>query len=257
MNPACDLTGVGVLVTRPAAQAHGLCALLRDAGAHPIAFPTVEILPGANPQQARTRLCDTWDLMIFVSRNAVERARSLVSQPDWPNTRHLAAVGRATAQALAAAGRTPDLIPAERYDSEALLALPELSRMAGERVLIVRGEGGRALLGDELARRGADVSYAEVYRRILPATADTSGLLSRWQSEVQVVTATSDEILANLAKLLGEPGRRRLLDTPLAVISERTAASARALGFERVQVATRADDRALVEAICTLAAIPP
>jgi uroporphyrinogen-III synthase len=252
MDRPCDLAGLGVLVTRPAGQGERLCGLIRSANGRPLAFPAIEILPTPEPNTARDLLSRAWDLVIFISTNAVSQALALGIDGRWPAARRLAAVGRATAQALAAGGRAPDLMPASRYDSESLLAMPELSRLAGQRALIVRGQGGRALLGDELSRRGASVRYAEVYRRAIPTT-PVDPLLERWNEDVQVVTATSDEVLHNLRSLLGERGRPLLLDTPLVVISRRTAETAEGLGFRCVRVADRAQDEALVRAICGLA----
>ncbi len=249
MSAPCDLGGKGVLVTRPAAQAAGLCHLIEQAGGRAIPFPTIEILPSAHPEPARGLLAEPWDLLIFVSRNAVEQALPLLPATRLPSGPELGAVGAATAKALAEADRPPDLVPSEGYDSESLLALPRLADMRGRRVLIVRGEGGRPLLGDTLAARGAEVAYAEVYRRALPG-ADAASLLIRWDSDVQLVTATSGEVLDNLCTLLGEEGRERLLATPLAVVSERTAAAARALGFPRVEIAERATDEDLLAALC-------
>ncbi len=108
------------------------------------------------------------DLYVFISPNAVTFAGRLLEGHSLPDGARLAAVGSGTAQALQQAGFKVDLLPDARFDSEGLLALPELSRLAGRRVVIVRGEGGRPLLGDELRARGADVVYAEVYRRSRP-----------------------------------------------------------------------------------------
>jgi uroporphyrinogen-III synthase len=187
--------------------------------------------------------------MIFVSRNAVEQSLPLLPEGRLPAEPGLAAVGAATARALEDAGRAPDLVPAGRFDTESLLALPELHELRGRRVLIVRGMGGRALLRDTLAERGADVAYAEVYRRAMPDT-DPLPLVARWQRDIQLVTATSGEILDNLLTLLGETGRGLLLATPLVVVSERTARAAGRLGFKRVELAERAADDAIVSALC-------
>ena len=256
MDTPCDLGGLGVLVTRPAGQAEALCALIRAAGGNPIPFPTLEIAPVADPGPARDLLAQTWDLMVFVSRNAVELALDLIARTPgagaWPEVRLLAAVGRATAAALEAAGRAPDLVPAERFDSEALLALPALAGIAGAQVLIVRGEGGRALMGEVLQERGAAVHYAEVYRRVCPQ-ANPGELLRRWSSEVHLLTATSDEVLLNLHRILGPAGHPLALATPLVVISARTAETAARLGYRQVRVADRAEDGAILEALCTLA----
>jgi len=66
------------------------------------------------------------------------------------------------------------------------------------------------------------------------------------------VTVTSDEILLNLVALLGEAGRAPLLETPLVVIAERTAQTARDLGFQTIRVAERADDESILQALIAL-----
>jgi uroporphyrinogen-III synthase len=254
LTAPCDLGGRGVLVTRPAAQAEGLCRLIEAAGGRAIPFPTIAIVPVADPEPAHARLAEDWDLLIFVSRNAVEQALPLCPNGRLPALGRLAAVGAATARALSEAGRAPDLVPAGRYDSESLLAQPALADVAGWRVLIVRGEGGRTLLADTLSARGAEVAYAEVYRRALPE-ADAAALVASWSQAVQLVIATSGEVLDNLLALVGEAGRPALVATPLVVVSERTAAAAREQGFRRVELAERADDEAVVAALCRAAGI--
>jgi uroporphyrinogen-III synthase len=192
--------------------------------------------------------------VVYVSGNAVRFARDLCP-PGAPSRAGLtAAVGRGTARELSAAGTPPDLVP-EREDSEGLLETRALGEVAGKRVLIVRGQGGRPLLGAALRERGARVSYAEVYRRRLPAV-DVSPLLARWDRDVQAVTTTSVEVLDNLSRLLGETGGPSLRATPLVVISERMERAAAVLGVRRVLRAAGADDRSLVQALCGLAGGP-
>jgi uroporphyrinogen-III synthase len=238
-----------VLVTRPDGQSAGLCRLIDAAGGRPVPFPAIRILPASEPERARRLLADPADLLVFISRNAVERALPLFPGGRLPEAPRLAAVGRATARALASAGRAPDLVPDGRYDTESLLELAQLQDLRGQRVVIVRGEGGRPALGDGLRQRGAEVSYAEVYRRA-PTDADPGPLLERWGRDVQLVTATSGEILENLIHSFGARRGSPLFATPLIVVSERTARRARQAGFRRVLTARRADDRALVEALC-------
>jgi uroporphyrinogen-III synthase len=249
MAAAGHLGGRGVLVTRPAGQAAGLCRLIEDAGGRAIPFPTIVIAPPSAPEKAEHALAEAWDLMLFVSRNAVEGAIPLLPGRRLPEGTRLAVIGQATARALEAAGRSPDLVPAGRYDSESLLALRELADLRGRRVLIVRGEGGLGLLGETLSGRGAEVAYAQVYRRALPQV-DPAPLLARWRRDIQVVTVTSGEILDNLIRLLGEGGRARLLATPLVVVSERTRRAALDAGFQRVELAERADDQSVLTALC-------
>jgi uroporphyrinogen-III synthase len=249
MTKPCDLSGIGVLVTRPAGQADGLCRLIEAAGGRAIALPAACIAPVVDPEPARTLLAAPWDLLIFVSRNAVEQAIPLCPGGRLPEGPAIAAVGQATARALSAAGRDPDLVPGGRFDSEALLAMDAMEDVLGFRILIVRGEGGRATLGETLVRRGARVAYAEVYRRLLPEI-DPTQLMERWHCDIQLATATSDEILMNLLHLVTPSGRDALLATPLVVVSERTAELARSLGFVRVEVADRAGDPEILVALC-------
>ena len=147
------------------------------------------------------------------------------------------------------AGYRVDLQPTERFDSEGLLALPELARLDGQRVVIVRGEGGRALLGDTLKSRGAELVYAEVYRRGLPEI-DPGPLLDVWHQRVDLVTATSSEILANLVAMLGQAGWSLLRQTPLLVISDRMREQAAQLGFETLLVAENPTNSAIVTCLC-------
>ncbi len=250
--PDCDLAGLGVLVTRPAAQAQALCKRVEAAGGRPVRFPTVEIHPPADVEGAAARLAQPRDVIIFISRNAVEQALALAGDALRAQPAQFAAVGRATAAALHAAGLAPALVPASGFDSEALLALPTLTDVAGQRALIVRGEGGRALLGGTLAERGARVEYAEVYRRGMPAL-DIAPELAHWQASLGFVTATSDEVLHNLLALVPSAAHGWLKSLPLAVLSARNADTAQGLGFARVAVAPEASDDGMLTALCALA----
>lgn len=232
-----------------------MCRLIAAAGGRTIRTPAVAIEPVADPEPARHLLTQPWDLMIYISRNAVEQSLPLLPDGRLPCGPKIAAVGRATAAALSTAGREPDLVPAERFDSDSLLALLALADLRGARVLIVRGTGGRALLGDTLIERGAEIAYAEVYCRALP-TIDPAPLVARWRQDVQLATATSGKVLDNLLTLVGPNGRKLLLATPLVVVSERTAVAARRMGFSRVELAERATDEAIVAALCHLMETP-
>lgn len=243
----CDLRGLGILVTRPAAQAESLAELIRAHGGRPMLFPTIEIRPPDDPAPARTLLTDLadFDIVIFISRNAVEFALPLVDLAQLRQSR-IAAVGAATARALNAEGLNVALQPAERFDSEALLQLADLQQVSGKRVLIVRGVGGRETLAETLRDRGARVDYAEVYRRCRPVL-DASALIADWSGQVQIASATSNAILDNLFALLGEAGQGLLRSTPLLVISQRMVEHAKKSGCRKVFLADSASDQALLD----------
>ena len=85
----------------------------------------------------------------------------------WPAQLVAFAPGPGTAEALASVGVTDVRIPATTFDSEGLLALPELSAVRGKRIVIFRGDGGREDLGDALVR----ARRARRPRRLLSARA--------------------------------------------------------------------------------------
>jgi uroporphyrinogen-III synthase len=245
-----SLSGLRVVVTRPEAQAEGLLDLLRDAGAEAIHFPTIaiEALP-MGPGSPLDSIAD-YDIVLVISRNAVDYATArLVSTDPWPRGPRIAAVGRATAAALARQGRPVDLLPQSDYSSEGLLALPQLQDVSGKRALIIRGEGGRELLAETLGARGATVDYAEVYRRVRPRI-DPEPLRRRLaDGTVDVVIATSKEGLENLFAMMGSPYEATLRATPLVVISEALMRGARAIGVTGdVIVAAEATDLGLLRA---------
>jgi uroporphyrinogen-III synthase len=242
------LAGRRVVVTRPARQTAHLAALIRAAGGEPLLFPALEILDAADlqPVIALIERLDAFDLAVFISANAVNKALDLVrARRDWPAGLRVATVGRGSERELQRYGFAAVIAPAERFDSEGLLDLPELKHMQGKRVVIFRGEGGRELLGAALTARGAMVEYAECYRRGRP-NADPAPLLA-WcaRRELDAFTVTSSEGLANLHHLLGEAGRQCLNETPLFAPHERIAAAARALGVQTV-VLTDPGDEGLV-----------
>ncbi|MGB5641316.1 MAG: uroporphyrinogen-III synthase, partial [Sedimenticolaceae bacterium] len=101
--PTCNLAGLSVLVTRPEHQSEGLCDLIQSAHGRPVRFPALEILGPTDKKAARTQLegIKRADLLIFVSANAVQYAFPLLPE-QLPFDIDIAAVGRATAAALAA-----------------------------------------------------------------------------------------------------------------------------------------------------------
>lgn len=243
-----------MLVTRPAAQAGALMARLSSLGAHAIALPTLEIQAlAATPALERTlRAAAEADWLVFVSANAVRclQAQLTALGLEWPAGK-LAAVGPATAAALDAAGHPADLLPAGGFDSEALLAAAELTAPLSARVAIVRGVGGRELLAQELARRGARVMLVELYRRVRPQ-ADARPILQAWRGHRRRASVvTSREGLSNLMAMAGADVAP-LFAAPLVCPSARVAEAARDAGFQRVVVTAEPGDGAVATALIGL-----
>jgi uroporphyrinogen-III synthase len=235
-----------VLVTRPLQQATALAQAIRRAGGSAFVFPALEIeaVPIATLNEPLARLAAA-DCVIFISPNAAQFGMAAIGA--LPPLAQCFAVGPGTARALAELA-VADVVTPDGQDSEALLALPQLHDVAGKRVVIVRGVGGRSLLADTLRERGATVDYLECYRRVRP-DADATALLANWQAGgIDAVTVTSAETLHNLATLLGDAGRPLLLHTPLFVPHEKIAAAARQFGIAQV-IATAGGDAGLVDGL--------
>jgi uroporphyrinogen-III synthase len=234
-----SLAGRGVVLTRPRELAEAFAKRIEARGARPIVFPSIEIQP--LPAPAVLRELARFDFVVFVSPSAVRVAEKLL--PPWPRSARAVAISFGTKRELDRAGIAPVIVPQAGADSEAVLAAPELQQVSGKRVLIIRGDDGRPVLGESLTARGASVEYAECYRRVRPQ-ADAAPLLAAWRrGEVHAVVALSAQALGNFNEMT--QGALSAA-TPFFVSHERIARHAQGLGVREVVVAATSDD-AMIE----------
>lgn len=220
---------------------------IEAAGGRALRYPAIEIEPIDGPAlNAVIAALGTFDVAIFVSRNAVEHGLARVrAHRAWPAGLAVAAVGAGTGRALQAQGMANVIAPQGPADSEALLGLLPPEMVAGRRIVVFRGAGGREVIASTLRAREASVEYAECYRRSRPAT-DMRPLVAEWsRGAVHAVTVSSGEALTNFAAMLGEAGSAFLAATPLFVPHARVGEDARLLGLRQVEVAGPADDEML------------
>ena len=213
------LAGVGVLVTRPERQADELVTAIESLGGTAIRFPALVIEP-RDPAavSADVESLDDPDIVIFVSPNAVRYGL------DCAGGGAVAAIGPATAAAIAAAGRGVDIVSASGYNSEHLLAEPALKDVSGKVIRIIRGQRGRELLADTLRSRGATVDFVAVYERSSPDydDADIAALEARLAAEeVDITTVMSAESLRNLVAILPASCLDHLVETRLVTPAAR------------------------------------
>jgi uroporphyrinogen-III synthase len=238
------LTALTVLVTRPLSQANALAQSIVSFGGEAIVFPTIAI------ETCSANAPEPHDWIVFASVHAVEHGAALIQKTA---TTRIAAIGKATAAALATANVSADVIPETPFTSEALLAHAAFQPSAGQRVLIVRGAGGRETLRETLSARGVSVSTLDVYRRVLPTVPpdQIAALENRWAEDgIDAVTATSLETYSNLVELLTQRGRELLARTPLLAPTLRILDGARATGWDAEGFVTcSADDAAIVGAL--------
>ncbi len=164
MNKATNkvLNGLPVLLTRPQGQAQDWSQQLQSLGAHVAHIPTLAIQPLAAPDETEN-LLKRADFGVFVSGNAVRALMKVQVARGFSVDTVWYCVGKATETLAAELGFAVTASCA--VDSETLLQNPLLRDVNGKHCVIVRGQGGRTVLGDTLAKRGAHVDYCELYRR--------------------------------------------------------------------------------------------
>ncbi|VAX76966.1 Uroporphyrinogen-III synthase [Serratia symbiotica] len=240
-----------ILVTRPSPAGLHLVNRLRALGRVAYHAPLIDFRPGCDlPKLAQTLLqLKIGDLVFVLSQHSVLYAESVVGGVGlkWPP--HLAyyAIGRASGLALHCISNLPVAYPHDREISERLLTLPELKKLDGRQAFILRGNGGRRLLGDTLCERGATVSYYECYQR-RPVYYDGNEQSVYWQKAgIDTLVVTSGEMLQQLYTLVPERYRSFwLLRCCLLVASERLAKLAQDLGWSSIRVAESAANDALI-----------
>jgi len=246
------LTGKQVLITRSAEQSKSLAQGIREMGGTPVLFPVIEILPPdswAAVDEALSRLA-TYHWLVFTSRNGVaavgERLTALgLALTDFPDLK-LAVVGTPTQAALAALGRSPDVLPLE-FRGAALPAAMTPFLRRGDQLLLPRGDLADSFLPDTLRAKGIHVHELIAYRNVRPQV-DTSALVADLASgRIDYATFTSSTTVVNLVELLGGAGI--LARTKIACIGPETKRVAESLGLRVDLVADQATSSSLVMAI--------
>ena len=245
--------GKKILVTRPDHQAENLCKLIEKQGWEAIRFPVIEIQarPLSVQEIRRIQDLDQYQQIFFVSANAVNFALQRM-QDKMESLQKISciAVGNASYKALSLSGLNNVIKPEQGFNSEAILAMPEMQHMHDKSCLIIRGEGGRELLADSLRERGARVDYLEVYKRVMPQPDSRLIVEYLHQKALAAIFIYSGDALRNLVKILAcEDINKNLLNTPVVVISRRVQAIAKKIGFKKIIIADEASDAAMLNAL--------
>ncbi len=241
------LSNKTILITRPVGREKHLRQLIEQTGGLVIHYPVITIQP--LPEPAIEQLKHLFDqlhgftMAIFISRTAVEQSR--IYFPVLPEHLTIVSIGSKTTEALKQQNIHID-IEAPDHNTESLLQTAEfkIPQIQGQQVLIFRGAGGRALLGDTLKSRGAHIHYVETYKREKPKNAP---LTEQQIKTLDAITISSNEGLENLISLMHGPDL--LIDIPLIMPSLRTAALARQYGFKTIIPAENATDEAILAAL--------
>lgn len=215
-------------------------------GARVLPLSTLRLVPvDAGPALPAALACP---FVVFTSPAAVRFAQGPRPLRERAGQCWLA-VGNGTAAALRRAGIGQVSVPERSSDSEGLLALPSLQSLAGTDVGLVTAPGGRGLIGDTLAHRGARVRLAEVYRRtlVVPSPSRLRRLDALPASSALLVS--SAEAFDGLWSRLSEGARARLRARPAVASSPRLAGMLAARGFASIVMATGAAPSHLLAAL--------
>jgi uroporphyrinogen-III synthase len=251
------LADTRILITRTRRQASELSARLEALGAHCILISTIEIAPPASFRALDAALASlsTFDWLLFTSANAVhafhQRAAHLGIEPA-PHPR-IAAIGPATAAALASIGLPADLIP-PRYVAESL-AEALTPHAPGRSFLLLRAESeaARDILPDTLTAAGAHLTLAPAYRNLTPPEAIPAleSLFAPGTTPPDAITFTSSSTARNLVTLLEAANLTLPAGVTLASIGPITSATLRDLGLTPTLEAAEPTIAALTTALTT------
>jgi uroporphyrinogen III methyltransferase/synthase len=265
-QPAAEtrpLDGRTIVVTRAAAQAQRFTQLLEAAGARVLEAPSIAIGPPASwePLDAALHGLATFAWVIFTSVNGVAMVDRRLSARGVPwaavAARRVAAIGPATADALAEHGVRVEVVPRE-YRAEGLVERLRGEIGPGDRVLLPRAAQTRDVLVTELRRLGAVVTEVPAY-----ATRRAEGGSPRLREAlasgaIDAVTFTSSSTARNFAELFSEDERRALLgNVAVASIGPVTAATAAEYGLATVVMPREYTIPALARAIADYFARAP
>lgn len=249
------LAGAHIAITRPPAQAGLLASRLAALGARVTALAAIAIAPleDTTALDAALGQLASYDWVIFTSVNGVQavetRMHALGLGWEQRGNARLAAIGPATATALARVGAPADAIPDE-YIAEAIAET--LGAVAGQRILLLRADIARRTLAEMLAERGAAVDEVAAYRTVQQTVAPERVREVFAGEPPDALTFTSASTVRGLITSLagaGLPVPETLHGTLLAAIGPITAATLREYGLEPSVVAAEYTIPGLVAAL--------
>ncbi|MGC4114140.1 MAG: uroporphyrinogen-III C-methyltransferase [Myxococcales bacterium] len=249
------LSGRTVVLTRPRIQAAEMASLLEEHGAQVLEFPCIAIAPPDSFEALDRALAAPhgFDWLVLSSANGVEallsRLWALGKDARMLAGMKIAAVGTATAQALAAARLKADLIPDE-FNAEGLAQALSKHGVAGKRFLVVRAQEGREALPEELRAAGAQVEVCAAYKTVRPEL-DPKPMRERLERrEVSAIAFASPSAVKNFAASFAAGEAVRLLDgVCVAAIGPVTAKAAAGRGIRVDVTPAQSTGPALVEAL--------
>ncbi|MDQ0196756.1 uroporphyrinogen-III C-methyltransferase [Paenibacillus wynnii] len=220
---AMPLFGKRIVVTRARSQASELVDRIDELGGEPYEFPVIEtVMPRDEDKKAEIAsalaVLETYDWVIFTSVNGVEFFFRHLTElgVDIRGLFHarIAAVGPATAEALAVRGLMTEELPA-RFQAESLIEAIGAELLPGQKVLLPRGDLARDWLPDKLIELGLQVTVADTYETVVTGEDDDELLKLLEEGRIHAVTFTSSSTVHNFLEILKRMG----LEDPLPLLA--------------------------------------
>jgi uroporphyrinogen-III synthase len=245
------LDGRVVATTRDGDPEDTLVRRLVADGARVLIWPTL-ITEGPRdpgPLAAAAAALRTYDWVAFTSPRAVSALAERTAPPG--DTPRVAAVGDATASALAARGWTVHVVASGQGAGALVDAMAAAGGLDGARVLFPASSLARPVLEESLRARGARVERVEAYH-VRSAPPDAARVRADLADGVDVVTFASPSAVNSLAHTLDGDLAGGLAGTGVAAIGSTTAQALEELGVRDVEIGPRAGMGGLVDACVKL-----
>jgi uroporphyrinogen-III synthase len=236
MSEAKPLEGKRIVLTRAVEQARDLKARLESMGATVLLFPAVSFSEPSDTRELdrAIRSLARFDWILFTSANAARffagRCRKLGVEPGQGANFRCAAVGPATASAVAAEGFSVDHVAQEFIG--AALAHELSASLTGKKILLPRSERARPDLPSALQAVGADVAEVVAYHTGGVGVIDPVVMRAIREAQVDVISFFSPSAIENMRMELGEELLSLLVaKAALAAVGPVTATALRGAGL--------------------------
>ncbi|UYM17991.1 uroporphyrinogen-III synthase [Endozoicomonas euniceicola] len=243
------LNHIRALVTRPQPEGDRLAERIHRQGGKALVLPMLDIAALAETPVMRERVqqLDRYDKVIVISQRAARYGLELIDNywPQRPIHQQWFAIGEATRHTLARLDVSATCSQ-QGSDSESLLALDDFQDITGQRVLLIKGKGGRDFLERTLHQQGVQIDTLEVYQRRCPDYQPDEVRQQLADHGINVILAGSGETVRNLCQFLPRtmPERCRLV-----IPGQRVVRLAEALGFRQIYKAAGADHAAMLSVL--------
>ncbi len=247
------LAGKRIVITRAESQSAEFADMIREAGAIPILFPTIQIEPIPNNVELDSALqhLDQYDWVVFTSANGVRLVLDRMEQLGVPvtalNNYHIAVIGPGTGILLRERKIRIDLLPDE-YVAEAIVQVLLTKKMVtGKRFLLLRADIARPTLREQLIEQGAIVSEVPVYHTIKGNP--TPEAYAALRAGVDMITFTSSSTVRFFFELLGDEAKSVAHKANIICIGPITEKTARDMGLNVLITSQEYDIKGLMETI--------